>query len=59
MKLGYSKKNPDRGGWVYTFPENPSGIFKFVSLPLEIPEKTNFHTRKFWKFVSHPLEILR
>ena len=47
MKLGYSRKDPNRGGSGYTFLRNPSGIFKFVSLPLENPEKTNFHP---WKF---------
>ena len=51
MKLGYSRKNPNRRGGRgccgYTFLKSLSGIFEFVSLLAEIPEKTNFHA---WKF---------
>ena len=32
------------------------GIFRFVTLPLKIPEKPSFH-QKFCKIVLHPLEI--
>ena len=49
--LGYSRKSPNRGEGrgrlrIYFFEENP-GIFRFVTLPLEIPDKTSFHP---WKF---------
>ena len=33
------------------------GIFRFVTLPLEIPEKTSFYPWKFCKIVWCPLEI--
>ena len=49
-KLGYSRKSPNReegGGWGYTFFEKTPGIFRFVTLPLEFPDKTSFH---LWKF---------
>ena len=36
-----------------------SGIFRFVTLPSEIPEKTSFYPQKFCKIVWHPLEIPR
>ena len=51
-KLGYSRKSPNRGGGgrgrlkIYFFEKTP-GIFRFVTLPLEIPDKTSFHP---WKF---------
>ena len=35
---------------------NSPGVFRFVTLPLEIPEKTIFHPWKFCKIVWHPLE---
>ena len=46
-------------GWVVDIPfrNPPSGILKFVTLPLEIPEKTSCHPWKFCKIVCHPLEI--
>ena len=43
MKLGYSRKDPNRGGSGYTFLKKTPGIFKCVILPLENPEKTNFY----------------
>ena len=55
------------GSWEYTFvkfrsPHHPlppllPGIFRFVTLPVEIPEKTIFHLCKFYKIVWHPSEI--
>ena len=44
--------------WGYAFPTSPE-IFKFVTLPLEIPKKTSFHSRKFCKIVWHSLGISR
>ena len=46
-KLGYSRKSPNRGKGrgrlrIY-FLEKAPGIFRFVTLPLEIPDKTSFH----------------
>ena len=38
---------------IYFSEKNP-GIFRFVTLPLEIPEKTSFHPRKFCKIVTLP-----
>ena len=48
-------------GWVVDilFWNPPSGIFRFFTLPLEIPVKTSFHPWKFCKIVCHPLEIPR
>ena len=48
-------------GWVVDilFWNSPSGIFRFVTLPLEIPEKAKFHPWKFCKIVCQPLEIPR
>ena len=34
-------------------------IFRFVTLPLEIPDKAKFHTWKFHKIVLNHLEIPR
>ena len=74
VRLGYSKKinsltkqGPVGGGWVYrgyTFltspPCFPFGVFRFVTLPFEILEKTSFHLpKKFGKIVWHPSEIPR
>ena len=30
-----------------------NGMFNFATLTLEVPEKTNFHSRIFWKIVLH------
>ena len=53
--LGYSieKNEPNwgRGSWGWYFSENPPGNFRFVTLPLEILEKTSFHPWKFTKIV--------
>ena len=32
--LGYSRKNPNRGGWGYNFLKTPHGIFRFVTLKI-------------------------
>ena len=49
-QLSYSRKRPDKGGggWGHFFFENPRGIFRFFTLPLEIPDKTRLH---FWDVV--------
>ena len=39
------------GGLRIYFSENPPGIFRFVTLPLEISEKTSFHSWKFCKIM--------
>ena len=36
-ELGYSRKNPNRVCWGNTFLKTTLGIFRFVTLPLEIP----------------------
>ena len=38
-------------------PPFPPGMFRFVTLPLEIPEKISSHPCKFCKIWWHPLEI--
>ena len=30
-----------------------NGMFNFTTLTLEVPEKTNFHSKIFWKIVLH------
>ena len=55
----FQKKNKQEGCWGYNIlnlPPTPWN-FRFVTLPLEIPEKTSFHPWKFSKIVWHPLEI--
>ena len=43
-----------RGSWGYTFLTKLPRIFKFITLPLEIPEKASFlHPWKFCKIVWH------
>ena len=58
-ELGYSRKNPNRGCWGHTFLKKTRGIFRFVTLPLEIPDKMELHPWKFHQIVSHPLEFPR
>ena len=66
FRMSYQKKNPNGGGWGYTFlnlhPTSPPilpvptpspGIFRFITLQLEIPDKTSFHPWKFCKIVWH------
>ena len=46
---GLFQKNPNKGGWGYTFLKKDPGIFRFVTLSLEIRKKTSFHRWKFCK----------
>ena len=55
--MGYSRKNPNRRGWGYTFLKSPPGNFRFVTLLQEIPEKKSFYPWRLCKFVWHPSEI--
>ena len=61
--MGCSRKNLNRrGGWGYIFlKKNPPGIFGFVTLPLEILEKTSFHPLETLQncVTDSPLEIPR
>ena len=57
-KMGYSRKNPNRGLRIYFF-ENPFGIFHFFTLLLEIPDKTKLNLWIFHKIALDPLEIPR
>ena len=44
LSIGLFQKNSKQGGWWMYYSEiPPSGIFRFVTLSLEIPEKTSFH----------------
>ena len=54
------KKSKQGGGWRYTFltPLTP-GIFRFVTLNLEILKKVKLYLWKFWKILWNPLEIPR
>ena len=58
--LGYSRKKKNVGGgrevedilfWNYL---SPLRNFRFVTLPLEFPEKTSIYSWKFCKIVWHP-----
>ena len=57
--MGYSRTNSNRGLRIYFSEKNP-GIFRFVTLALEIPEKTR-HPFSPWKFqgkrTTHGMEI--
>ena len=57
--MGYSSKSPIRESWLYTSPKKSPEIFRFVTLHLEIPDKTRIDSWKFCKIVWHPLEIPR
>ena len=60
--MAYSRKKPKQGRGLkiyFSEPTPPPGIFRFVTLPLEVTEKTSFHSRKFCKIVWQPLEIPR
>ena len=60
LPMGYSWKYIYRqGGWEYTFLKKPPGIFRFVTLTLEIPKKKSFYPWKFCKIVWHLLEVSR
>ena len=56
--MGYFRKNPN-GGWGHTFLKKTPGIFRFVTLPLEIPDRMMVHPWKFHKLVLHPWEFPR
>ena len=53
----FQKKSSQTGG--VDKDNEISGIFRFVNLPLEIPEKTSLHPWKFYKIVRYHLEIPR
>ena len=57
--MSYSRKNPNRKGWGHNFWKKTPGIFRFVTLPLEIPDKMKLHSWKLHKTVLHPLEFPR
>ena len=61
LSMGYSWKYIyiNKVGWKYTFLKKPPGIFRFVTLALEIPKKKSFHPWKFCKIVWHPLKVSR
>ena len=58
-ELGYSGKKTNRGCWRHTFLKKSPGIFRLVSLVLEIPNKMKLHLWKFHQIVPHPLEFQR
>ena len=37
--MGYPRKNPNIGNWVYTFLKKNAGILEFAALPFKILEK--------------------
>ena len=39
--MGYPRKNPNIGNWVYTFLKKNAGILEFAALPFKILEKKN------------------
>ena len=45
--------------WGHTFLKKTSGTFRFVTLPLDIPDKMTPHPSEFHKIVLHPLEFPR
>ena len=55
----FQKKSKEEGGWGYTFLKITPGSFRFVTLPLDILEKTSFHSWKICKIVCHTLEFPR
>ena len=55
--MGYSRKKWKRLG--HTFSKKKLEIFRFVFLPLQVPNKKKFHPWKFCKMVLQPLEIPR
>ena len=56
--MGYPKKNPHRR-MRHNFWKKTSGIFRSVTLPLEIPDKMKVHLWKFQKIVLQSLEFPR
>ena len=57
--MGYSRKNPNRRVENIIFWKKTPGIFRFVTLPLEIPDKMKLHPWKLHKIVLHQLEFPR
>ena len=58
-ELCYSGKKTNRGCWRHTFLKKSPGIFRLVSLPLEIPNKMKLHLWKFHQIVPHTLQFQR
>ena len=58
-ELGCSRKNQNRGCRGHTFLKKTPGIFRFVSLPLEIRNKMKLHPWKFHQILLHLLEFPR
>ena len=58
MKWAIPEKIQTGGFEIYFF-ENPLGIFHFLTLPLEIPDKTKLNLWIFHKILLEPLEITR
>ena len=52
--VGYSRKNPNNEVKNTLFWKKNPGIFRFITLPLEICEKTSFVPWKFCEMVQHP-----
>ena len=59
IAIGLFQKKFEQRDWEHTFLKKTLEIFRFVNLPLEIPDKTNLHPWKFQKIVLHPLEFPR
>ena len=56
IAMGYSIKNPNRrDGLGYTFLKSPTGNFRFVTLPQEIPEKNGFYPWEILQICVTPL----
>ena len=59
----FQKKSKDGRGAedILFYPPLPlsPGVYRFVTLPLDIPKKMSSHSRKFCKVLLHPLEIPR
>ena len=51
------QKKFKQGSWGHNFLKETLGIFRFVTLPLEIPDKMKLHPWKFYKIVTS-IEIL-
>ena len=59
LPMGYSWKYIyKQGGWEYTFLKKPPGIFRFVTLTLEIPKKKSFYPWKFCKIVWQKTRLM-
>ena len=59
MIIGIFQKKPKQGGLRTYFVEKKPYIFRFVTLHLEILDKTKLFPRKSREIVLHPLEIRR